>query len=126
MNALDVQIGGKHYKELTYQPVQFTSDVGLNFIQGNIVKYVSRYKFKNGKQDLEKIIHYAQLGKKLQPGNAVWLFCNEPHRKIEEYGIVNSLDKLVIQIVASAVFQEWDAIISDTEKLIKREYETIP
>ena len=36
-------------------------DNDLNFFQGNVIKYVVRYKKKNGIEDLKKIIHYCEL-----------------------------------------------------------------
>jgi hypothetical protein len=55
------QIGGSHYKDMVIQPFEFISKNELTFFQGNIIKYVCRYKQKNGIQDLEKVIHYCQL-----------------------------------------------------------------
>ncbi len=55
------QIGGSHYRNMQIQPYEFISKNDLSFFQGNVVKYVCRYKSKNGIQDLEKIIHYCQL-----------------------------------------------------------------
>jgi hypothetical protein len=43
------------------QPYEFISKNELSFFQGNVIKYVCRYKNKNGIQDLEKIIHYCEL-----------------------------------------------------------------
>jgi hypothetical protein len=40
---------------------KFISKNDLSFFQGNVIKYVCRYKNKNGIQDLEKIIHYCEL-----------------------------------------------------------------
>lgn len=60
-NPLDVQVGGGHYKDLVIQPIEYTMKNNLNFIQGNIIKYATRYKSKNGVEDIKKIIHYAQL-----------------------------------------------------------------
>lgn len=60
-SPLDVQVGGGHYKDLPIQPIEYIYKNNLNFLQGNIVKYATRYKDKNGKEDLEKVIHYAQL-----------------------------------------------------------------
>ena len=57
----DKQIGGSHYKFFPIQPYEFISKNGLTFFQGCVVKYVCRYKNKNGIQDLEKIIHYCEL-----------------------------------------------------------------
>ena len=55
------QIGGSHYRNMKIQPYEFISKNDLSFFQGNVVKYVCRYKSKNSIQDLEKIIHYCQL-----------------------------------------------------------------
>ena len=57
----DKQIGGSHYKDFHIQPYEFISKNDLSFFQGNVIKYVCRYKNKNGIQDLEKIIHYCEL-----------------------------------------------------------------
>ena len=57
----DKQIGGSHYKSFHIQPYEFISKNELSFFQGNVIKYVCRYKNKNGIQDLEKIIHYCEL-----------------------------------------------------------------
>jgi len=57
----DKQIGGSHYKDFYSQPYEFISKNELSFFQGNVIKYVCRYKNKNGIQDLEKIIHYCEL-----------------------------------------------------------------
>jgi len=55
------QIGGSHYKKFHIQPYEFISKNDLSFFQGNVIKYVCRYKNKAGIQDLEKIIHYCEL-----------------------------------------------------------------
>ena len=55
------QVGGSHYKLFNIQPFEFISKNELSFFQGCVVKYVCRYKNKNGIQDLEKIIHYCEL-----------------------------------------------------------------
>ena len=58
---LDIQIGGNHYKDMAIQPIEYTMKNNLNFCQGNIVKYISRYKSKNGIEDLKKAKHYIDL-----------------------------------------------------------------
>jgi hypothetical protein len=55
------QVGGNHYKSFRIQPYEFISKNNLSFFQGNVVKYVCRYKDKNGIEDLKKIIHYCEL-----------------------------------------------------------------
>ena len=55
------QIGGRHYSDMTIQPIEFIHKNGLSFIQGNIIKYVCRYKSKGGIEDLNKAKHYIDL-----------------------------------------------------------------
>jgi len=55
--ALDVQIGGNHYKKYKIQPMEYAMKNNLNACQFNIVKYVTRYKDKNGLDDLKKAKH---------------------------------------------------------------------
>ena len=59
--ALDVQVGGSHYKNLKIQPVEYIHANQLPYIEGNIVKYITRWRDKNGIKDLEKIKHYVDL-----------------------------------------------------------------
>ena len=55
------QGGGSHYKDFVIQPAEFIHYNGIGFLEGNVIKYVCRYKAKSGRQDLEKAIHYLQL-----------------------------------------------------------------
>lgn len=50
----------KHY-ESAITPVEYIVANGLDFLRGNIVKYVSRDKRKNGADDIRKAIHYCQM-----------------------------------------------------------------
>jgi hypothetical protein len=59
--ALDVQVGGSHYKRHKIQPIEYIHANNLPFIEGNIVKYITRWREKNGLKDLEKIKHYVDL-----------------------------------------------------------------
>lgn len=54
------QIGGDHYKNKAIQPWDYILSNDLGYLEGNIVKYVSRWKLKNGVQDLHKAKHYLQ------------------------------------------------------------------
>lgn len=51
------QIGGNHY-EMAIEPIEFIERNKLSFSEGNVVKYICRHRFKNGKQDLLKAIDY--------------------------------------------------------------------
>ena len=61
MNALETQVGGDHYQKKAIQPVEYIHANGLGFCEGNIVKYVSRWKDKGGVKDLEKARHYLDI-----------------------------------------------------------------
>lgn len=60
-NALEVQVGGDHYKSLRIQPVEYIHANGIGYFEGNVIKYVSRWRSKNGIKDLEKARHYIDL-----------------------------------------------------------------
>ena len=60
-NSLETQVGGSHYKNMCIQPVEFIERNNLGFCVGNIIKYVCRYKDKNGVEDLKKARHYIDM-----------------------------------------------------------------
>lgn len=60
-SVLDSQHGGTHYKEKGIQPIEYSNANDLSFFQGNVVKYVTRYKDKKGVEDVKKAIHYLQM-----------------------------------------------------------------
>jgi hypothetical protein len=58
---LDVQTGGSHYKNLKIQPIEFIYANKIPFIEANVIKYICRWKKKNGLEDLKKVKHYVDL-----------------------------------------------------------------
>ena len=60
-NALETQVGGDHYKKLPIQPMVFSAQHGYDSTAFSILKYVTRWRDKNGIKDLEKAIHCAEL-----------------------------------------------------------------
>ena len=60
-NPLVVQQSGNHYKNGKIQPIEYSERNCLSMCQGNIVKYITRHKEKNGIDDLAKVVHYALL-----------------------------------------------------------------
>ena len=68
-SPLDVQVGGGHYKDYPIQPIEYCMKNNLNYCQSNIVKYATRYKDKNGVEDLKKIKHYVDLLIELEYGD---------------------------------------------------------
>jgi hypothetical protein len=65
MKANKKQVGGKHYTGYKIQPVEFITTNNIGFIEGNVIKYLLRFKEKNGLQDLDKAIHYVELLKEM-------------------------------------------------------------
>ena len=50
--------GPSYYRQYKIQPIEFIMENELGFLEGNIVKYICRYKQKNGIEDLIKARHY--------------------------------------------------------------------
>lgn len=61
VNALDKQVGGRHYKDFVIQPIEYILTNDIPFLEANVIKYVSRWKDKNGVEDLEKAKHYIEI-----------------------------------------------------------------
>lgn len=63
MSALDTQIGGDHYRHGTIQPIEYIEANSLQYIEGAVVKRVTRHDKTTGKgkQDIEKAMHELQL-----------------------------------------------------------------
>lgn len=58
---LDTQIGGDHYTRMKIQPVQFIYENEIPFIEGSVIKYVSRWRNKGGVEDLRKARHFLDI-----------------------------------------------------------------
>ena len=68
-SALDVQVAGDHYKTLAIQPVEYIHANNIGYFEGNVIKYVTRWRSKNGIKDLEKAKHYIELLIELETRN---------------------------------------------------------
>ena len=55
----DQQVAGTHYQK-AIQPWDIISEWKLDFWEGNVVKYILRWKDKDGVQDLKKAKHYLE------------------------------------------------------------------
>lgn len=69
MSALDVQVGGDHYKNLKIQPAKYCHANNIPFIEGCIIKYATRWRDKGGIKDLEKARHFIDLLIEFEQGN---------------------------------------------------------
>jgi len=59
--AIDVQVGGDHYKKMKIQPIEYIHANSIPFPEGCVIKYVSRWREKGGVKDLEKAKHFIEL-----------------------------------------------------------------
>lgn len=60
-----------HYTQHKIQPVIFIGENKMDFLAGNVIKYVSRYNLNNGVEDLEKARHYLDMLIQRERGEAI-------------------------------------------------------
>lgn len=58
MSQYQEKTNPQHYRNGKIQPWDFIVSNDMGFLEGNIVKYVTRYKYKNGLEDLMKAKTY--------------------------------------------------------------------
>lgn len=58
--ANDIQHGGDHYKVKPIQPWDYIVANNIGFLEGNAIKYLTRWREKGGVGDLRKAQHYVQ------------------------------------------------------------------
>lgn len=61
MSSLNIQVGGNHYKEMPIQPIEYIMKNNIGFMEGNAIKYISRWRSKGGVEDLKKARHYLDM-----------------------------------------------------------------
>ena len=115
-NALQVQVGGDHYKNRAMQPIELITKTRCTFIQGCIWKYITRYKEKNGKEDIQKCIHYAQLAIQLKDNGQLG------YRKLDivrEYCKVNNLSKEQEAVILLTAYDSYQRVIDECKVMLK-------
>ena len=68
-HALQIQEGGSHYKSMGIQPIEFCYVNRYDPAAFSALKYVSRHRIKNGREDLLKGRHFIQLRRDLRRDN---------------------------------------------------------
>lgn len=56
--ANSIQHGGNHYKEMAIEPWDYIISNNIGYLEGNAIKYISRWREKGGIEDLKKARHY--------------------------------------------------------------------
>lgn len=119
MKATEKQVGGNHYSGMKMQPVELFAKTHCTAFQANIWKYIVRYKQKNGKEDVEKAKHYAQL--------AIELKCDgyldkSDIKEVIQFCNMNNLPFDTISIILFAANNYYQGVIDACESLIAKEY----
>jgi len=80
----------KHYTKGKIEPIDFINANNLDYLEGNIVKYIARYKYKGGVEDLKKAEFYLRMliqrekeEKKRKFNERVRQACGKPKKKSE-------------------------------------------
>ena len=60
-SALGEQVAGQHYKGLAIQPAEYCQRNRLPYCESSVIRYVTRHRDKNGREDIEKAIHCLRL-----------------------------------------------------------------
>ena len=61
MSAFKTQVGGDYYTKLAIQPMEYSMANKLDACQHSIIKYVTRFRDKNGLADLQKARHVIDM-----------------------------------------------------------------
>ena len=118
MKAIEKQIGGSHYKALPYQPIVLIDKLELDYFSGNVLKYLCRYRQKDGIKDLEKARHYCELAKEL---NVIKFSPSTlDTEEVEDFVRINDLSEEIQDIILyDLLWGKWDDAIDDINKLIE-------
>jgi len=60
-DSFQTMVGGDHYTKLAIQPMEYSMANGLDPCQHTIIKYVTRFRDKNGLEELKKAQHTLQM-----------------------------------------------------------------
>ncbi len=122
MSVDDIQIGGDHYKT-PYQHWNFVCDTGMHYLLGCATKYISRWRNKNGIEDLEKPIHYLEKAiekgvsfPSIEPSCIIrYLNTMELDDGLILNDIVNNKFELAITRIAHLISEEQERLDTESE-----------
>ena len=115
------EIGGTHYSDMPIEPIELIEVFNLDFIQGCIVKYISRYNKKNGIEDLEKALHYCKIGIKRFDRTENYIELNPRNSLIVKmYCMINGLSDFENMIIGYAISNNYEKCANEISNLILR------
>lgn len=132
MNVLDTQVGGTHYTDMKTQPLDLIVGLGLSFLQGNAIKYLSRYPRKGGVADLLKARDYCRKAHALLDSKPTTeCYQTRATRAVDAYCEANGMVGDVREAILSIVLLCWskaiyliDKIADDYRYYLVKEYGT--
>ena len=112
-----------YYHRGNYDVIQFCNDNDIDFTTGNIIKYVTRYKYKNGIEDLKKAKEYIRRSNVMEYEISL--------EDLVHFNLENNLDYTQGKIIECVIENNLDyanilidVLIKDEEKKIKEIEET--
>lgn len=118
--AFSEQIGGSHYKDMPFQPIHLISYLNLDFFQGNVVKYVSRYKLKDGVRDLEKAKHYCRMAMEMKKSSSpTAMTALQVTLASKSFVLSNRLSQLVADVIVYVYGRKWEEAVKAIDALSK-------
>ncbi len=116
------QVGGNHYQS-DYQPLNLILKYNLNFIQGSIIKYVTRHRRKNKEEDLLKALSLCETGLNFDKFNFLYYDVNND---VFDYCKKNELNSYLYEnIIIYILKKDYQNAIDNIKAIIKTEYGTI-
>ncbi len=118
---LNNQVGGNHYQSYKVQPITWALDNHINAAEFSILRYLLRYKNKNGLEDLNKALHYTQILRQ-----QTFVARNEDAiNTIVDFCIQNELGWSICyqRSVLVALFDHDYTEVTKIIKIMKRQYE---
>jgi len=101
----EVQYGGTHYKS-EFQHWDLIVLYNVGYLEGNVTKYLTRWKDKNGLEDLKKAKHYIEKIISVRDGNGSYpLTWHVPTKILELYFAINEVDDEHVQKVFFSLLQ---------------------
>lgn len=127
MSANDTQVGGNHYKGKQFQPWDWDK-YGIGTYEMDILHYVTRQK--NGKEDLEKAVHYCQklheeYHKHERRNRVPFIYRPMLRQPMQDYCDEWSMSNLQRKIIAMVLFWQCDANLMTLELLLTQYIEQL-
>lgn len=99
LSVNDRQVGGDHYRLREVQHWDYVRGAGIPYLEAMVMKYIDRWRHKNGLQDLEKALHFAQKLRELSPNKEVPVFTLHHYTRD-----MHPADAEIITLVAKAIY----------------------